>query len=402
MSVVYIACIVTTIAIVVSTVAFPYVLRFAKNHNIVDNPNARKLQRVPIPVMGGVAVYSGVLAGGIALAFFGYTPMFLWGFIAMTIMLVIGAWDDVKDLSAVLRFGIEIALVCALIWLTGTYIDSFHGLFGVWGIPKWVAILLSVVAGVGIINAVNLIDGVDGYSSGYGTVACFCFAALFFSVGKPIAACLALICAGALIPFFMHNVFGLKSKMFIGDGGTLMLGMLMTMFVFSALSSKGECAALAKDGCSIIAFCLAVLSIPVFDTLRVMGSRILKGRSPFSPDKTHLHHLFIDMGFSHIGAAMSIITIMVFIVLCWFASWKLGASITWQTVIVVILSFCSTFGFYSFMKRQQVGGEVDAEGYPGSTKIWNWFCKVGNYTHRENRESWHRITKFIDGSFWGG
>ena len=171
----YIGILVFLLSLVASTAAFPRVLRFARDHNIVDNPNARKLQRVPVPVMGGV-------------------------------------WDDVKDISARFRLLIEIFLVLAFIFITDTYIDDFHGLWGINALPPEFGIPFSVLAGVGIINAVNLIDGVDGYSSGYGILACICFGLMSRNVWDPVIQCLTLIVIAALLPFFMHNVFGRRSN----------------------------------------------------------------------------------------------------------------------------------------------------------------------------------------------
>ena len=107
-----------------------------------------------------------------------------------------------------------------------------------------------------------------------------------------------------------------------------------------------------------------MLCIPVFDTLRVMSLRMMRGKSPFRPDKTHLHHLFIDMGFGHLGAALFILMINTMVVLIWLASWKLGASIEAQLYMVIALGFAVTFGFYKLMKIQQNGGPCDEEGYP--------------------------------------
>ena len=129
--------------------------------------------------------------------------------------------------------------------------------------------------------------------------------------------------------------------------------------------------------------------------------RILRGRSPFSPDKTHLHHLFIDMGFSHLGAALFIIFINFLVVLIWLALWKLGASIDVQTYVVAILGFLVTFGFYKFMKAQQNGGPEDEEGYPLGTKLWHMMYKVGNWTHREKKRSWRIMRLFVDGPLMG-
>lgn len=396
-----IAIIVFIVALLTSAMVFPVALRFARKHDIVDNPNARKLQRVPVPVFGGIVVYLGVLAGWLVLMLFMKSEVLSWGLVAMTIMMAIGMWDDMRDLSATLRFVIEFALVGAFIAVTGVYIDDFHGLWGIHELTPWLAIPLSLVVGVGIINAVNLIDGVDGYSSGYGILACVCVAIAFWQVWNPVMVCLTVIVIGAIIPFFLHNVFGARSKMFIGDGGTLMLGTLMAVMIFCSLSSKFGLEALEDKGMSLIAFTIAVACIPVFDTLRVMTMRILRGNSPFKPDKTHLHHLFIDMGFSHLGAALSILLINASVVLIWLLSWKLGASIDVQTYIVVALGFAVTFGFYKYMKNQQNGGPVDEEGYPQGSKVWHIALKVGDFTHREDKRFWRTMRDLMDGPLLG-
>lgn len=393
---------VMVVAMVTSMAVFPWALRFARKHGIVDNPNARKLQRVPVPVFGGIVVYSGILMGGLVLSLFMWSWVMVYGLIGMTIMMMIGMWDDQKDISAMLRFAIEIGLVSAFIALTGVYIDDFHGLWGINAIEPWFGIPFSVFVGVGIINAVNLIDGVDGYSSGYGMMACICFGLCYWTVWSLTMTCMTLIVIGALFPFFMHNVFGQKSRMFIGDGGTLMLGMFMTVCTFYALSSTQPCDKLDRLGLSLTAFTLAVLCIPIFDTLRVMTMRILRGKSPFKPDKTHLHHLFIDMGFSHLGAALFILLLNFGVVLVWIASWKLGASVDVQTYIVAALGLLVTFGFYKYMKMQQNGGPVDEEGYPQGTWFWHWMCELGYHTHRENKRTWRVLKRMMDGPLMGG
>ena len=398
----YIGILVFVVAMVTSLSVFPWALKYARKHGIVDNPNARKLQRVPIPVFGGIVVYSGILTGGVVLGCFMWSWVMIYGLIGMTIMMIIGMADDIKDLSASLRFVIEIGLVAAFMALTGVYIDDLHGLWGVHELSDWIAIPLSIVAGVGVINAVNLIDGVDGYSSGYGMLACTCFGLCYWTVWSPTMVCMTLIVIGALIPFFLHNVFGAKSKMFIGDGGTLMLGVFMTVCAFYALSSTQPCDKLDEEGLSLTAFTLAVLCIPVFDTLRVMTMRIIRGTSPFKPDKTHLHHLFIDMGFSHLGAAIFILMINASVVLLWLLTWKLGASVDVQMYVVAGLGFLVTFGFYKFMKNQQNGGPVDEEGYPQGSWLWHSMRKMGNWTHREKKRSWRVLREIMDGPLMGG
>ena len=325
--------ILSLLSLIVTTVVYPFVLRYALHHNIVDNPDARKLHRMPVPIMGGVAVYAGVFAGCFVMSLLVSGASIRWSLMAMTTMLVLGVWDDIKNLPAILRLIVQFGIVGAYMGFTGHFVDNFYGLFDIHEISLWVGIPLSLVAGVGTINAINMIDGVDGYSSGYGIMACASFGALFIAVHQSVWACLAVIVASALIPFFFHNVFGKKSKMFIGDGGTMMLGFLMTIFEFGVISLN-RCPELESRGFGLIAFTLAVLCIPVFDTLRVMTARMARRRSPFKPDKSHLHHLFIDMGFSHLGAAVSILSMNFTITLVWLLLWVCGASITVQTIVV--------------------------------------------------------------------
>ena len=391
------AIIVGVLSLLASAFAFPRALLYAKKHNILDNPNLRKLQRVPVPVFGGVVVYSGILVGGLALLVLRPDPIVAWGLLAMTGMLAIGIWDDREDISVLLRLIVEVGSVGGFMALTGVYIDNFHGLWGVYELDPLIGVPLSLFAGVGLINAINLIDGVDGYSSGYGMLACACFAQVFWTDWSPVMVCMSLVVIGALLPFFIHNVFGIRSRMFIGDGGTLMLGMLMVMMSFSAMSSKCGLETLESQGVCVPALIVAIGCIPLFDTIRVMVMRILRGRSPFSPDRTHLHHLFVDMRFSHLGAAISILFINLMVILAWFMAWRLGASLDVQMYLVLLLGFLVTFGFYHVVRLQQYGGAFDEDGYPTGTHLWHVLCRIGNLTHREDKLFWQTMSKFADG-----
>ena len=122
----------------------------------------------------------------------------------------------------------------------------------------------------------------------------------------------------------------------------------------------------------------------------------MAGRSPFRPDKTHLHHLFIDMGFSHLGAALFILFLNLLVVASWFAAYQLGASIDMQTYIVILLGVGVTFGFYKLMRVQQNGGPKDVDGYPTGTWLWHLMCRLGKWTHREDKRSWRIMRWFMD------
>ena len=378
-----------------TTVVYPLVLRYALRHQVVDNPDARKIHRQPIPVMGGVAVYAGILAGCLAMYFLISKASIHWSLMAMTTMLVLGVWDDMKNLPAILRLLIQFGIVGAYMLLTGHYIHDFYGLFGIHEINLWVGIPLSLVGGVGTINAINMIDGIDGYSSGYGIMACTCFAVLFIIVGPSVWASLAVIVTSALIPFFFHNVFGVKSKMFIGDGGTMMLGFLMAILAIGAMSMRRGPELEAK-GIGVMAMTLAILCIPIFDTLRVMTARMLRGRSPFKPDKTHLHHLFIDMGFSHLRASTYILSMNLIVIIVWLLLWQCGASINTQTCVVILMGLTVTVGFYKLMRWQQHSGPIGDDGLPQGTPLWHAFCRIGMKSRKEKGKIWLTLRRIVD------
>lgn len=328
----------------------PRLVKIALLKNIVDNPDARKLQRTPVPVLGGVAVFFGVvIAIGCMSSVVDCSglPVVI---MAMMAMLYTGTMDDILSLSPGLRFVIEIVVVLLLIFVGGYCIDDFHGLWNIGRFSYWCAVPLTVVAAVGIINAINLVDGVNGLSSGYCIMACLIFGTLFFLAGEAPMTILAAVTVGALIPFFLHNVFGKTSKMFIGDGGTLVMGVVMSVFVIAILQNGSRVAAYVNPNVGLVPFTLAVLSVPVFDTLRVMSTRILKGTSPFRPDKTHLHHMFIDLGCSHVATTLAILGVNMFVVLCWWALEASGFSIAVQLYAVIAVSLLVTSGLYHFMQ----------------------------------------------------
>lgn len=364
----------------------PRLVRIALDKNIVDNPNARKLQRRPTPVLGGIAFFFGSVIGlGCASITCDSSELFIV-VVAMMIMLYTGTMDDILDLSPVLRFLIEIGTVLLLIFVGGYTLNDFHGLWGLNQIPQGVAIPLTVFAAVGIINAINLIDGVDGLSSGYCILTSLLFGVIFWYVGDRTMGMLAVVAAGSLIPFFFHNVFGKNSKMFIGDGGTLVMGIVMSVFVIRILRHGSMSEVYDAANIGLVPFTLAVLSVPVFDTLRVMTTRILKRKSPFHPDKTHLHHMFIRLGCSHAATTLAILILNFFVVLCWWVSYMAGCSIDVQLYIVLVLSILITFGLYNFMEwhirhKTQFVRLLYRIGYRthlNRTGIFFWFQRIAD------------------------
>ena len=366
---------------------FPKILHIALQKNIVDNPDARKLQRIPIPVLGGVAVIFGIIVAlSVCRLLFDCSNLFTI-VLAMFMMLYVGTIDDIMELSPSIRFLIEIGVTLMLMFTCGYSIDHFHGLWGLQAIPLVVSIPLTIVTVVGLINAINLIDGVDGYSSGYCIMACLIFGVFYAIVGDIPMVMLASVCVGSLLPFFFHNVFGKRSKMFIGDGGTLVMGIVMSIFVLNMLKAETFCDVYVTWGMGLVPLTLSILAVPVFDTVRVMSCRIMRGTSPFHPDKTHLHHLFIDMGFSHIGTTASILLLNLVNLLAWYITYRLGASIDVQLYVVVAVALLSTFGFYGLMRLCQRLNNA----------AWQAMQRLGKVSHVERKGFFLWLQRFMDG-----
>ena len=363
----------------------PRLVSLALRKNIVDNPDSRKLQRTPVPVLGGTAVFFGLSLGLGCLSPYLDCSRLFPVFTLMTLMLYTGTLDDIMGLSPRLRFAIEIVAILLLVFVCHHAISDFHGLWGVDAIPLWAAVSLTVFASVGIINAINLIDGVNGLSSGYCVMASGIFACYFFWVGDTTMVVMGLVCIGALLPFFFHNVFGETSRMFIGDGGTLVMGLVMSVFVTRTLEGGFLGFREVPEAMGLIPFTLSVLSIPVFDTLRVMGSRIWRGRSPFRPDKTHLHHLFIDVGFSHPGTTFCILSLNSLVVAAWGLLYLCGASVEIQLYAVVFLGLLFTFGLYVGVRRLSKKGSV-----------YRFLRRLAIWSHVERKGIYFRIQHWVD------
>ena len=376
------------------------ILAIAKKKNVVDNPNARKLQKQPVPVMGGIAVFFGVLAGLLvgtsvyALPFLlSHEPVdlpsssLLSVLAAMGIMLYMGAIDDMIGLSAVKRLLIEMGVVLGLIMSSGGCIDTFRGMWGVGALSWWIAVPLTVFAGVGIINSINMIDGVNGLSSGICMTCSILFGVAFIRIMDWGNAVLAFSMAAALMPFFIHNVFGSKSRMFIGDAGTMVMGILMTWFTISTLRAPAMTEYYTPVvRTNMVAMCLAILSVPVFDTLRVMIMRMLKGCSPFKADMTHLHHTFIQIGVSHSITALIEILIDGVVFGIWGVCVLLRVNLDWQLYIVLMAALLMVWGTYFFLHYHTVH----------QTALWQRMTQMSRKTHLGHTAWWLRFQAFLD------
>ena len=363
----------------------PYLVRFAKAKNIVDNPNTRKLQLRPVPVLGGLAIFFGIVAGLLAANVVADISSVFVILGCMMIMTYVGALDDVLDISPIIRLISEIVTVLILIYIGGLSLNNFHGVWGIDLLPEYISTPLTIVAVVGIINSLNLIDGADGLFSIFCISVCTIFGALFYLVGDYTLFALAVAAIGALIPFLLHNAFGIESKMFVGDGGSLQMGVVLSVFVMKVVCSAEYDTIADTMNISLVPFVLAMLSMPVFDTLRVMTARIARGTSPLIGDKTHLHHLFIGLGISHIGTSVLIALLNLCVVGAWYLSAQKGASADVQLYVVILAALLLDWGIYYgiALLDRLIPNKME------SFRLWK-------QNHRPSRRLFDFMRKFVD------
>lgn len=364
------------------------ILRLSVDKNLVDNPNARKLQKTPVPVMGGMAVFFGVLCSSLVTCCFFNCEHLVPIYVAMSIMLYVGILDDLLGLTPIIRIFLEVSCIAAMIYGGGGCVDSLHGLWGIEEFSWWIGVPLTIFAGVGIINAMNMIDGVNGLSSGLCVACASMFGLALYRGGDVTDAVMCFSMAAALCPFIVHNMVGRTSKMFIGDAGTMVMGVLMSWCVMQVLrhDTLAKWGDYTDSGMCLIALVLAILSIPVMDTLRVMTMRVLQGKNPFSADKTHLHHILFKYSGSHSLTTFIEISLDFIVVLVWAIVYKAECSIDVQFYTVFVFAAFIVWGLYFYMDRQ------DKKNSRTALKLRKWMSGV-----RQGETSWwNRFQRYVD------
>jgi UDP-GlcNAc:undecaprenyl-phosphate GlcNAc-1-phosphate transferase len=260
---------------------------------VVDQPDARRLNKRPIPRLGGLAIFLGILVP--SLAFLDLSGEMRGILLGAAVACVVGAVDDFRGLDPLPKLAGQVA-AAAIPCAFGVWVDHFTFPFlGAVDLPAWVGMPLTVVWIVAVMNMVNFLDGMDGLASGVCAIAGLTFATLALSLGKIDAAVLSAIVAGACIGFLRHNFF--PARIFMGDSGALVLG-----FTLATVSVAG----LLKTASTVVLVLpLLILAVPIIDTSFVVAKRLKYRRPISSPDRSHLHHRFMDIGFSQRRAAVT-------------------------------------------------------------------------------------------------
>lgn len=297
------------IALLLGVIMIPNILLVSYRKRLFDLPDSRKVHTCPVPRLGGISFLPAiVMAFALIMGFRMLCDMpienipvqctlyefLFWGVGAMMLYLI-GVQDDLIGVGYRRKFLIQI-LAALLLVMCGDWIHSLGGLFGIYDLPVWLGVPLTIFLIVYITNAINLIDGIDGLASGLCCISLAMLAYMHIYVSQYIYALLALAALGILIPFWCYNVFGNAQKghkLFMGDTGSLTLGYILSFLVIHQSFVRFDEETHTNPS---LVIALTTLIVPLFDVLRVVLHRVRNGKSPFLPDKNHFHHKLLRTG----------------------------------------------------------------------------------------------------------
>jgi len=295
-------------AFALAYLAIPVIIRVSKQKKLYDRPNERSAHDEPTPSLGGIAIFAGTMCGIVL-----WAPARTFGDLqyvlaALLIIFLLGIRDDLIPLSPLKKLLGQVLAALVLIYKSQVKITTLEGVADMQAIPEPAALALSVIAIVGIVNAFNLIDGINGLAGSVGLLACLFFGSWFVAVGHVEFAVLAFSLAGALAAFLRYNFA--PAQIFMGDTGAMLIGAVCAVLALKFIEINRALPAdalLRFDAGPAIA--VAALILPLFDTLRVIIRRLLHGKSPFHPDRSHVHHFMLDAGLSHIQATTALVLV---------------------------------------------------------------------------------------------
>ncbi|MBL0199807.1 MAG: undecaprenyl/decaprenyl-phosphate alpha-N-acetylglucosaminyl 1-phosphate transferase [Chitinophagaceae bacterium] len=338
------------LAFLITFFAIPVIIQVAKDKKLFDEPDERKVHKNVIPTLGGLGIFAGFIIATLMGVPPGFTFNLQYFVAAATVIFFLGIKDDILILSASKKFIGQLIAAGIIIKFGGIHIDNFHGFLGVYEIPHTTSIIISLFTIIVITNSFNLIDGVDGLAGSLGLLTTLVFGTYFFYAGQLTYAVMAFALAGSIIGFLIYNFS--PAKIFMGDTGSLLLGLINSILVIKFIEIAGNTASnFPIESAPAIGF--SILMIPLFDTLRVFGLRIMQRRSPFSPDRTHVHHFLLDLGLSHRMVTITCVLVNIsFIAMAFFMR-------SWGTTTVLGILLLSAFIFigiiyYSRPKNKNV------------------------------------------------
>jgi UDP-GlcNAc:undecaprenyl-phosphate/decaprenyl-phosphate GlcNAc-1-phosphate transferase len=294
------------ISFAVTFLAIPAVINVADLKKLFDMPDARKVHHSPITPLGGIGIFAGFIFGSLLTLHFNQYADLQYFIAACFVIFFLGLKDDILIISPVKKFIGQVLAAFIIIYYGNIQIRSMHGFLGIYQLPEMFSLLLTYFAVIVVINSFNLIDGVDGLAGSLGLLSTTVLGIYFLYVGLSPYAVLAFSMAGSLLAFLIFNFQ--PAKIFMGDTGSLLIGTVNAILVIKFINvANVSDIKFPINASPAVGF--TILMIPLLDTLRVFGIRILHRRSPFSPDRNHIHHLLLDRGFSHRAITLTLVAV---------------------------------------------------------------------------------------------
>ncbi len=308
----YLAVIATSCTL--TAIAIPSIIFVANQRNLFDDLHTdRKNHKNRISNLGGVGIFCSFTI--VSLLFSDFNSMLPVNYLltACIIIFAVGLKDDLIGVHSSTRFFIQFTVACILVFMANVRLTSMYGVFNITDLNDYWSYSLSVIIIVLMINAYNLIDGIDGLAGTIGLITNATLGTLFYNMQHYELACVAYSLSGAILGFLYYNYT--PAKIFMGDTGSLLIGMISVVLCIKFIElNKFQHSNSNPIYYSAPAIAVAILIIPLFDTVRVFTVRILKRKSPFSADRNHIHHRILRLGFTHLQATLALsITNLIFI-----------------------------------------------------------------------------------------
>ncbi|KYK21251.1 hypothetical protein AYK24_03345 [Thermoplasmatales archaeon SG8-52-4] len=348
----------------ITYVSIPPIIELARVKGLYDMPNGRTSHIHATPYLGGVAVFTGLILSTIVIASIGFIQDLSYVIAGLIIILFVGLKDDMLIINPNKKLAGQLIASGIIVVMGDIRIDHFHGVLGFEAIPYFASIMFTIFVFIVIINGLNLIDGIDGLASGVGILIAITFGIWFTMADIVSYSVMSFSLAGSLIAFFYFNVFSKKNKIFLGDAGSLIIGFTTAVITVQFLENQTYATDYAiVHSAPAVAF--GILIVPLYDTLRVFILRISQGRSPFSADRQHIHHVLLDLGFSHLRATMILLSSNLFFIILSISLQKIG----YMNLIILQLFLATVSSFLAVWLLKRKRNKVFSRKQPESKHV---------------------------------
>lgn len=350
------------IAFVITFYAIPVIIQVSNMKKLFDLPGDRKIHATPVPSLGGLGIFAGFIMGlllMVDLTDVAASSTFQFYLTSFMVVFFFGIKDDILILTPFKKLLGQLAVAAILIFKANLVIVNMHGFLGIEHINSSISICLSFFTIIVVVNAFNLIDGVDGLAGSIGVITSSFFAFFALMSGEFYYALFGFSFAASLAAFLIYNYS--PARIFMGDTGAMLIGVVNAILVIHFINTAENSRILPVLASPAMGF--GVLIIPLMDTLRVFSIRIIHGRSPFSPDRNHIHHLLLDRGMSHMSVTLTLsLTTILFVIGTYFAL-PLGTTkvILIQNMLFFAIVAVLRFNHSSRKKLQVIKGNIDLD-----------------------------------------